>query len=247
VHDLFGAVGIFEAQVGVMATNVSETLTYRVSCSTSSINLALILIKTLSTYAVPHHAVCIVCMCQQLPISTRHTDSNQTIIHAVYYALGIWHLWERSIARICTTGCFASTHFYWNRNTRREHTSLSNGPVIPFDPSGCDENSLLNCTNSAANKPHGKMTVKCDTLHLLWSLTTLHNYLIMPHCATQIFPLCCNMLHKLSPCATLYYANYSKVPHCATKIIPFCHTVNTQIIPLCHIVLHKLFSCATLY
>jgi len=89
VHDLLGAVGIFEAQMGAMATNVSETLNYRVCCSISSTDKELILIQTQSSYAVAHHAVCTVRVCQQLPINTRHTDSNQSTIHAVYCALGI--------------------------------------------------------------------------------------------------------------------------------------------------------------
>jgi hypothetical protein len=237
VHDLLGAVGIFEAQMGAMATKVSETLTYMVSCSISSINIVLILLNTkvLTLYLTMLYAQCAcVSICQSarvIPFPIR-----PLFIHAVYCALGICHLCEKSIARIGTTGCFARTHFYWNRDTRREHTALSNGLVIPFDLSGCDENSLLNCTNSAANKPHGKMTVKCDTLHLHWSLTALHNYPIMPHCATQIFPLCRNVLHKLTPRAAICYINYPTVPHCTTQITPLCHTV-----------LHKISPCATLY
>ena len=39
MHDLLGAVGIFEAEMGAMAIEVSETLTYRVSCSISSIDI----------------------------------------------------------------------------------------------------------------------------------------------------------------------------------------------------------------
>ena len=46
----------------------------------------------------------------------------------------------------------------------------------------------------------------------------------MPRCSTQVIPLCHAALHKLSPCATLYYTSYPPVPRCTTQIIPLCRT-----------------------
>jgi hypothetical protein len=91
-------------------------------------------------------------------------------------------------------------HWYRSRDTHRVHTSLSSGLVTPSDPSGCDENSLLYGTTPVANKPHGKMAVKCERLQL--------------DGITQIMCMCRSVLYMLSPCASLYY-----------HIIPLCRTV----------------------
>ena len=171
-------------------------------------------------------------------------------IYVAYCALGIWHLCERSITGIL----HRLAAFLKTGDTYRAYFTPK-WPSNTFWPFWL---SLRNCTNSAANKPHGKMTVKCDTLHLYWSLTALQNYLLMPHCATQNIPRVPHaVLHKLSHCATLYYTNYPTVSRCTTQVIPLCHAVVHKFspcatlyytsYPLCHAVLHKLSPCATLY